>query len=68
MEYIRLKSPEDLESKKVKKELETLIKQGYKTFEIKLIFEFVGDFKILQNKFQVMKNRLAFNRDNLKTL
>jgi hypothetical protein len=68
MEYIRLKSPEDLESKKVKKELETLIMSGVKTFEIKLIFEFVGDFKILQNKFQVMKNRLAFNRDNLKTL
>lgn len=65
MEYIRLTSPKDLESKRVKKELENLIMSGVKTYEIKLIFEFVGDFKILKDKFQVMKNRLAFNRDNI---
>lgn len=62
MIYIELDTPKSVESLKVKKEIQLHIKNGLKTNEIgfKLLF-FTLETKEIANKFQVIKNKIAFH-------
>lgn len=65
--YIILETPKSIYSKRTEKEITSLIKQGFKTYEIKLKMKFVGSPKLtksITNKFQVLKNKIAFAQRN----
>jgi hypothetical protein len=67
MKYIILKKPNSVDSKQVKDEIKKLIKSGYKTNQILWKMEFTTTDKIVKSisdKFQVIKNRIAFEERN----
>ena len=63
MIFVTIDSPNAIDSKKVHSEIKKHIEQGKKTFEVNLICQFVAPddvLKIISNKFQVIKNKIAF--------
>lgn len=62
--YIELKRPKDISSKKIKKDVEFLLKKGVNTYEIILACSFVAPDNILDdifNKFRQIKNRIKLD-------
>ena len=64
--YITLEKPSDINLKRVIREVEKLIEEGAKTFEVGLRLNFVivdeWAWEIMR-KFQTIKNKIAFQRD-----
>jgi len=63
MTFITIDSPKAIDSKKVHSEIKKHIEQGKKTFEVNLICQFITTdevMKTISNKFQVIKNKIAF--------
>ena len=63
MYYVRIEKPNQIDSSKTKEFIKSLIVSGVKTNKILLIFEFVAPSEVLNEivaKFQVLKNRIAF--------
>lgn len=61
---IELNTPKQINSIRVKKEVENLIKRGTKTNEIFLKMNFICDApELIINDFRKLKNQIAFNND-----
>jgi len=63
MTYVSLKNPKSVESNAVKSEIKKLLESGKKTNEIHWKMQFVTTDKVVKevsNKFQVLKNKIAF--------
>jgi len=61
--YIYLSSPNLINSSLIKKQIENHIKNGLKTYQIKLIMQFTTSTEIEQkivNTFRVLKNKASF--------
>ena len=64
MNTIKISKPSEIESKRVKKEVEKLIKSGVKTNEINLQMSFICDApELILNDFRKIKNHIAFNNN-----
>jgi hypothetical protein len=62
MNTIELNKPAELNSSRVKKEVENLIKKGTKTNEINLRMNFICDApELIINDFRKLKNHIALN-------
>ena len=61
MKTITIKTPTQINSIRVKKEVEKLIKSGVKTNEINLQMNFICDSpELILNDFRKIKNHIAF--------
>ena len=63
MDYITINKPIEVKSKRVKKQVEKLIREGVKTSEILLNMEFFAPENVIMKiakDFQVIKNQIAF--------
>ena len=61
MKTITISKPSEVTSKRVKKEVEKLIKSGVKTNEINLQMSFICDApELILNDFRKIKNHIAF--------
>lgn len=63
MNYITIANPKQVNSKRVEKEVRTLIESGVKSGEISLIMEFVSTDEVVKqisNSFRRLKNMIAF--------
>lgn len=64
MNTIKISKPSEVTSKRVKKEVEKLIKSGVKTNEINLQMSFICDApELILNDFRKIKNHIAFNNN-----
>ena len=64
MKIIVINTPLEVKSKRVKKEVEKLIKIGIKTNEINLQMNFICDApELILNDFRKLKNHIAFNNN-----
>lgn len=64
MNTITIKTPTQINSIRVKKEVEKLIKSGVKTNEINLQMSFICDApELILNDFRKIKNHIAFNNN-----
>jgi hypothetical protein len=71
IKYIMIQSPDQIELPKLKKSIEDyILSKEYKTFNIHLILNFVAPDSVCKkifDRFQVIKNKAAFKRDNKKS-
>ena len=66
MNTITISNPFQVKSKRVKKDVEKLIKSGIKTNEINLQMNFICDDPgLILNDFRKLKNHIAFNNSNI---
>ena len=66
MKIIVINTPLEVKSKRVKKDVEKLIKSGIKTNEINLQMNFICDDPgWILNDFRKLKNHIAFNNSNI---
>ena len=64
METITINTPNGVNSIRVKKQVEKLIKSGVKTNEINLQMNFICDFpELIINDFRKLKNHIALNNN-----
>lgn len=61
---ISIKTPAEIDSPRVKKEIEALVNKGASSGDIQLSMQFTTDNpKKITDKFQVLKNGVFFDRD-----
>lgn len=65
-QIIIIKTPQEVDSLKIKQAVTEAITAGFKSNEISLQMNFITDdktLKVILDKFQILKNNAAFDRD-----